>query len=197
MCACFLQLQQCRLHEYVQTLLSSLLSVYFYTLSSLPGCDCYPDGSTDVQCDLGTGQCTCKVGAGGLKCDSCQSGFFNVTQGCLGTAVNRNVWYTRGISFLVSIACQCNGHSSQCDSVTGVCSGCQDNTEGDYCQLCSDGFFGDATGGTSGDCQPCPCPGTSASTSFSSTCDRKLDGTARCVPLLSTCILFHHRCCVF
>jgi coxsackievirus/adenovirus receptor len=136
----------------------------FYNLRTTGciACDCHPYGSLsqNAQCELTTGQCPCKPGAIGRHCDSCSSGFFNVTQGCP--------------------TCQCNGHSSQCDVVSGVCSGCDDNTEGSNCQSCLNGFFGDATRGTATDCQPCPCPGIALSSRFSNTCKLKQDGTAKC-----------------
>uniref|UniRef100_A0AAR2M605 Laminin subunit gamma-1 n=1 Tax=Pygocentrus nattereri TaxID=42514 RepID=A0AAR2M605_PYGNA len=53
--------------------------------------------------------------------------------------------------------CNCNGHSDTCDSVTGMCN-CQDNTAGMSCERCKDGYYGDATVGSSSDCKPCPCP---------------------------------------
>ncbi|XP_066536763.1 laminin subunit gamma-1 [Hoplias malabaricus] len=53
--------------------------------------------------------------------------------------------------------CNCNGHSDTCDPNTGMCD-CQDNTAGQSCERCKDGFYGDATAGTSTDCNPCPCP---------------------------------------
>lgn len=40
--------------------------------------------------------------------------------------------------------------------MTGVCN-CQDNTEGDNCEKCKDGFYGNPTEGNEDDCKPCPC----------------------------------------
>lgn len=37
--------------------------------------------------------------------------------------------------------------------------GCRDHTEGPQCDKCQPGYYGDATRGTPGDCQPCPCHG--------------------------------------
>lgn len=38
--------------------------------------------------------------------------------------------------------------------------GCQHNTQGELCEQCAAGFFGDPTVGTPEDCQPCACPHT-------------------------------------
>ena len=48
--------------------------------------------------------------------------------------------------------CPCNEHSS-CD--LGPCDECQHNTEGEFCERCQQGFFGDAEQGTPQDCRPC------------------------------------------
>lgn len=44
----------------------------------LPGtCQCNPYGSYGGACNPATGQCSCKPGVGGLKCDRCEPGFWN------------------------------------------------------------------------------------------------------------------------
>lgn len=49
-------------------------------------CDCDPQGSYFAQCDSVTGQCRCKHGVTGQKCDECLPGFYGlVSRGeCLG-----------------------------------------------------------------------------------------------------------------
>ena len=44
-------------------------------------CDCDPSGSTDMQCDLITGQCPCRDKVEGRKCDRCME---NTRQDYLG-----------------------------------------------------------------------------------------------------------------
>ncbi|XP_074634355.1 multiple epidermal growth factor-like domains protein 8 isoform X4 [Acropora palmata] len=53
-----------------------------------------------------------------------------------------------------SIDCGCHGHSD-CSQGIGICDSCQDNTDGDFCQLCKPGYFGNAT--ASEGCKPCQC----------------------------------------
>ena len=49
-------------------------------------CDCYIIGSLSPTCDRSTGQCDCKSGVGGLKCDQCPNPYAQVTSlGCEGT----------------------------------------------------------------------------------------------------------------
>uniref|UniRef100_A0A668VN11 Laminin subunit gamma-1 n=1 Tax=Oreochromis aureus TaxID=47969 RepID=A0A668VN11_OREAU len=88
-------------------------------------------------------QCTCPQGYQGQHCEQCTVGYRRA-QPELGP-------------FSSCEPCNCNDHSETCDPNTGACD-CQDNTAGLSCERCQDGFYGDATQGTSGDCQPCPCP---------------------------------------
>ena len=45
--------------------------------SSRP-CNCDPSGSTNMQCDLQRGNCSCKRDSQGLKCDNCKAGFYGL-----------------------------------------------------------------------------------------------------------------------
>jgi hypothetical protein len=37
--------------------------------------------------------------------------------------------------------CDCNDHSDTCDFNTGICSGCTGNTQGDHCEVCTNGYI--------------------------------------------------------
>lgn len=52
--------------------------------------------------------------------------------------------------------CDCNGHSTTCNGITGACTNCLDNTSGNKCEICHDGFYGDPK--DKGQCLPCECP---------------------------------------
>ncbi|KAI4465589.1 netrin/laminin-related [Holotrichia oblita] len=55
-----------------------------------------------------------------------------------------------------SINCGCNNHSN-CPNGVGICDECQNWTEGEYCELCESGSFGNAT--TEQGCHKCECNG--------------------------------------
>ncbi|XP_037811627.1 basement membrane-specific heparan sulfate proteoglycan core protein-like isoform X4 [Lucilia sericata] len=85
-------------------------------------------------------ECRCPEGYIGLSCERCAPGY------------KRNP--EAGLYLGLCEPCECNGHSSQCDSETGACLNCADNTEGEFCERCAYGYSGDATQGTPHDCQP-------------------------------------------
>nr|XP_018899369.1 PREDICTED: laminin subunit alpha-1 [Bemisia tabaci] len=53
--------------------------------------------------------------------------------------------------------CECNGRSNVCDIETGHCLNCSENTGGENCEYCAEGYYGDPI---LGPCKPCPCPYT-------------------------------------
>uniref|UniRef100_A0A669E7N6 Laminin, alpha 1 n=1 Tax=Oreochromis niloticus TaxID=8128 RepID=A0A669E7N6_ORENI len=75
--------------------------------------------------------------------------------------------------------CECNDHATECD-IHGVCVACTHNTTGSHCDQCLQGFYGDATEGTTDDCQLCPCPLTEPSNRFSPTCVLDPSGQVLC-----------------
>ncbi|XP_064586830.1 agrin isoform X4 [Zonotrichia leucophrys gambelii] len=91
-------------------------------------CQCNPYGSYGGSCDPGTGQCSCKPGVGGLKCDRCEPGFWNfrgiVTDGRSGCT-----------------PCHCDPVGSvrdDCEQMSGLCS-CRTGITGMKCTQCPDG----------------------------------------------------------
>ncbi|XP_057605475.1 agrin isoform X2 [Hippopotamus amphibius kiboko] len=91
-------------------------------------CQCNPHGSYSGTCDPATGQCSCRPGVGGLKCDRCEPGFWNfrgiVTDGRSGCA-----------------PCSCDPQGAvrdDCEQMTGLCS-CKPGVAGPKCGQCPDG----------------------------------------------------------
>ncbi|CAG2056404.1 unnamed protein product [Timema podura] len=93
-------------------------------------CGCYNHST----CSQGVGLCDeCENWTSGEFCQDCRPGSYgNATsgQGCHG--------------------CNCNEHGSEssgiCDRDSGLCF-CQDNTEGDNCDRCKKGYYGDPRNG--------------------------------------------------
>lgn len=111
-------------------------------ISCLP-CPCpltMPPGQFTLECMLTESNTTvclnCPEGHTGDHCESCMVGYFGDPTGENGTV--------RGCS-----NCLCNGNidsdiPGSCDVTTGVCIKCVNNTGGDRCERCADGYFGDA-----------------------------------------------------
>ena len=99
-------------------------------------CDCDLNGTiacsesqttSRVVCDQISGECACKTGVEGAKCDGgCRDGYFNLT--------------SNGCS-----ACTCSsvgtGGNLTCDKVTGQCD-CVDGVTDVTCDRCQKGFYG-------------------------------------------------------
>uniref|UniRef100_A0A8C5MWE3 Laminin subunit alpha 3 n=1 Tax=Leptobrachium leishanense TaxID=445787 RepID=A0A8C5MWE3_9ANUR len=96
--------------------------------------------------------CSCPPEYSGDSCQECSPGHYRDNQGLfLGRCV----------------PCRCNGHSSRCHDGSGICINCQHNTAGENCELCKEGYMGNATHGT---CRLCPCPLSVPSNSFATGC---------------------------
>ncbi|XP_058024139.1 laminin subunit beta-2 [Ahaetulla prasina] len=91
----------------------------------------------------GTVRCSCLGGYTGPRCDECAPGYYG------------NPWQARGRCQ----PCACNNNidladPKSCDRRTGQCLRCLYHTEGDQCQHCQRGYYGDATRHT---CRRCSC----------------------------------------
>ncbi|CAL7951552.1 unnamed protein product [Xylocopa violacea] len=89
-------------------------------------CNCNRLGSVSDTCNPETGQCECKPGVGGLKCDRCMPGYWGLPkiseghQGC--------------------IPCGCSLFGSvreDCEQMTGRCV-CKPDIQGQKCTICTD-----------------------------------------------------------
>ncbi|XP_070168746.1 agrin isoform X2 [Polyergus mexicanus] len=89
-------------------------------------CNCNRLGSMSDTCNPETGQCECRPGVGGLKCDRCMPGYWGLPkiseghQGC--------------------IPCGCSLFGSvreDCEQMTGRCV-CKSGTQGHKCTICND-----------------------------------------------------------
>ncbi|XP_058121122.1 laminin subunit alpha [Anopheles ziemanni] len=107
--------------------------------------------------------CACKPGYHGEKCQSCAPGYYGQPQ----------------IEGEFCKPCDCSGNINKdepgaCDSVSGECVLCLNNTSGRACNLCAPGFYGDAV--HQKDCQSCICDKLGMAY-----CDNFV-GTCNCLP---------------
>ena len=111
--------------------------------------------------------CACESGYAGDRCDRCAD----------------NHWGDASVPGGECRRCECNGNvdltqSGACDANTGSCLRCLYNTDGEHCERCRAGFFGDAS---RHECRQCDChlPGTNST--GGALCDGQ-SGQCRCLP---------------
>lgn len=110
--------------------------------------------------------CECKEGYGGTRCDRCLDNYYGNPQE-LGGSCN---------------TCNCSNNidlisPGNCDTSTGKCFRCLYQTEGEHCEVCKFGFFGDAL---AQNCTECVCDFRGSDHSKGS-CD-KTTGQCPCLP---------------
>lgn len=113
-------------------------------------CACDPVGSYRSQCDAGSGQCACRRGYGGLRCDSCEHGYFGYPN-CRACKCSP--------SGAEPGSCNATSGRCRCDD-SGQCS-CKPNVAGLRCDACRHGTFGLRADDPDG-CQACFCFGRSS-----------------------------------
>jgi len=122
------------------------------------------DPSTETSLSLSSQfTCKCKRGYTGPICEQCDKGYFG------RPFVEKD--YCK--------SCDCNGNvdlsvPGACDSITGRCLLCQNNTYGDHCEQCAPYHFGDAINAKN--CKKCAC-----SRCGSTKCDHET-GICECKP---------------
>uniref|UniRef100_A0A8C2ZAY7 Laminin, beta 2-like n=1 Tax=Cyclopterus lumpus TaxID=8103 RepID=A0A8C2ZAY7_CYCLU len=157
---------------------------YGFGVSGCTACDCHSEGSSSHQCDPASGQCQCRPGATGRQCSDCQPGQWG---------------------FPSCSHCQCNGHADICDSRTGECRDCRDDTiicnckqgytgklshcsgihivlcspiDRSRCDQCAPGHYGNPEQ-PGGQCLPCRCNGN-IDTQDAESCDPRTGQCLKC-----------------
>ncbi|GFQ66511.1 agrin [Trichonephila clavata] len=91
-------------------------------------CNCNRLGSYGESCDVISGQCECKTGVGGLRCDRCEPGYWGLHK----IVADGNVG---------CLPCDCNFRGSardDCEQMTGRCV-CKHGILGMKCDICPEG----------------------------------------------------------
>ncbi|XP_063822042.1 agrin-like isoform X2 [Ostrinia nubilalis] len=115
-------------------------------------CGCNRLGSVSDRCD-DDGQCSCRPGVGGLKCDRCEPGYWGLPR--IGTGHTG------------CIPCGCSAFGSvreDCEQMTGRCV-CRAGVQGQKCTVCADhrrrlgpnGCSDPESGGVVGSCSELSC----------------------------------------
>lgn len=100
------------------------------------GCEVNEEGNK-ISCD-------CLPGYYGARCEACAAGYYGTPE----------------VYGEYCKPCECSGNIDtnqigSCDSITGECLQCLNNTYGEACNLCAPGYFGDAV--ERKDCRSCMC----------------------------------------
>ncbi|XP_069893156.1 agrin isoform X3 [Dipodomys merriami] len=144
-------------------------------LAGCPGtCRCNPHGSYGATCDPATGQCSCRPGVGGLRCDRCEPGFWNF----------RGI-VTNGQSGCTPCSCDPRGAvRDDCEQMTGLCS-CRPGVAGPKCGQCPDGHVLGPTGCEADSRAPETC--VEMRCEFGASCVEE-GGSAHCVCPVLACL---------
>ncbi|KAK7602792.1 hypothetical protein V9T40_006766, partial [Parthenolecanium corni] len=78
-------------------------------------------------------ECRCPPGYRGTSCEECDAGYYREDQ---------------GLYLGICEPCSCNGHSRDCDPITGACVNCANHTTGEHCDLCEPGYTRNTTTGS-------------------------------------------------
>ncbi|EAT47381.1 AAEL001477-PA [Aedes aegypti] len=101
---------------------------------------------------FGIERCICPAQYSGLSCQNPGPGYYRFRP-----QIPNKLPETIDDYVGKSLPCDCSGRSNECHPETGVCLNCRNNTGGDHCEVCADGFYGTPSHGS---CHACPCPET-------------------------------------
>ncbi|XP_048876861.1 laminin subunit gamma-3 isoform X1 [Brienomyrus brachyistius] len=114
-------------------------------------CPCPEQTSCAQVPETGEVICTnCPAGRRGTRCEMCDDGFYGDPLGRYGP-------------LRPCTSCECHGNADYnavgvCDHLSGRCLKCLHHTEGDHCERCRRGYYGNAMAQSSADkCKPCLC----------------------------------------